>query len=351
MSLMKTRLVTLAIPVLGIAGAVVGLAGLFDPAGRAEASPAPVPQEKFRVAGRDFESREAFLAGGRRCDTPIPTENQVLRSRRAAAAVRKVAGASRGLDPSNETTVRVCFHVIHKGDEGKLARGQLDKQVEVLNKAYTGSGLKFATESVDFTDVAGTDDEDWYTMGHGSPEERAAKRALGRDPKQFLNFYTADLSDSLLGWATFPSDLAGDPEIDGVVVLNTSLPAADGGPNPDGGPFGLGQTASHEAGHWVGLYHTFQGFPDPCDTPGDEVDDTPPHRGNSGCPGTAPDSCPGGGADPIHNYMNYTDDACMTEFTPGQIRRAREQMTTFRPLLFSIPADTRTAIRRAAAGR
>ncbi|KAG8684482.1 low affinity high capacity ammonium permease, partial [Ceratobasidium sp. 394] len=63
---------------------------------------------------------------------------------------------------------------------------------------------------------------------------------------------------------------------------------------------------------------------------GDSVDDTPPEsRPAFGCPANR-DSCSGGGVDPIHNYMDYTDDSCMFEFTPGQIERFKSQLATYR---------------------
>jgi hypothetical protein len=168
-------------------------------------------------------------------------------------------------------------------------------------------------------------------MTPGSRNEQQAKAALVVNPTGSLNFYTAAPGQNLLGWATFPWSLAGNPNMDGVVVHYGSLP---------GGylsPYNLGGTGSHEVGHWVGLYHTFQGGcgTTDCANSGDGVCDTPAQgTATSGCP-NGKDTCASAGLDPIHNYMDYSTDICYNQFTTGQDARADFMMSTYRPVVGS----------------
>ncbi|KAF9450893.1 metalloprotease [Macrolepiota fuliginosa MF-IS2] len=221
-------------------------------------------------------------------------------------------------------TIPVYFHVIQKDTTlsgGNIPDSQITNQISVMNSAYTGSGLTFSLAGIDHTTNA-----NWFsTVGPSGSAQTSMKSSLRKGGANALNVYTVGFASGsgagLLGYSTFPSSYSGNPTDDGCVILYSSLPGGTAV------PYDLGQTLTHEAGHWVGLYHTFQGG---CSGSGDSVSDTPAEASSAfGCP-TGRDTCTSAGVDPIHNYMDYTDDSCMTQFTPGQFARLQSQMLTYR---------------------
>ncbi|KAI0296333.1 hypothetical protein B0F90DRAFT_1820010 [Multifurca ochricompacta] len=146
--------------------------------------------------------------------------------------------------------------------------------MDVLNSAYADSGLSFNFAGSDYTE-----NTEWFdNASPGTQQQTDMKQALRLGGVADLNIYTVGFTsgERLLGYATFPDKYESDPTDDGVVLLYSSLP--DAGPPP----FNEGMTAVHEAGHWLGLYHTFQ---DGCDGEGDYVYDTPSEAEPAfGCP-------------------------------------------------------------------
>ena len=232
--------------------------------------------------------------------------------------------APAGIAARTGGTINVYFHVINNGTglaNGDVPDSQIADQIAVLNAAYAATGWSFTLASTDRTTSAA-----WYTVTQGSSAESQVKAALRRGSADDLNIYTANIGGGLLGWATFPSGYASNPSLDGVVALYSSLPGGTAA------PYNLGDTVTHEVGHWMGLYHTFQGG---CNaTKGDYVSDTPAEKSPAfGCP-VGRDSCRKGKGsdelDPINNFMDYTDDSCMDRFSPGQDTRMDAQFTAFR---------------------
>jgi hypothetical protein len=234
---------------------------------------------------------------------------------------------ARGGEASRTGTVNVnvYFHVItNTSGQGNVSDAQIANQIAVLNNAYSGATggantiYRFTLVSTDRTA-----NNTWYTTTGGTAE-RQMKTALRRGGAADLNFYTNNMGGGLLGWATFPWSYASDPIMDGVVCLYASLPGGSAS------PYNLGDTGTHEVGHWVGLYHTFQGG---CTGNGDFVSDTAAEKSPaSGCP-TGRDTCPSkAGLDPIDNFMDYSIDSCMFKFTAGQGARADSLTLQYRGL-------------------
>ena len=219
--------------------------------------------------------------------------------------------------------INVYFHVINKGtglSNGDISNTQIRNQINVLNNAFASTGWSFSLVSTDRTT-----NETWYNNCYGSAES-AMKTALRKGSADDLNFYTCNPSGGILGYATFPSSYNSRPSLDGVVVLYSSLPGGSAV------PYNEGDTGTHEVGHWMGLYHTFQGgCARSATNGGDYVADTAAEKSPAyGCP-AGRDTCTNlVGLDPVTNFMDYTDDACMYQFTSGQDSRMDSQFTAYR---------------------
>jgi hypothetical protein len=280
----------------------------------------------------DFSGKvgKKFAPEGRNCGTREMTEEEVVAiDAYTRSVVDQLRSSGRFDVAANATgaTVNVYFHVITKTNgTGNISDTMINNQIKVLNDAYNG-----ATGGVDtnfnfvLAGVTRTANDTWFAAAYGSTTETQLKTALRQGSADDLNFYTWQPSSGELGWATFPSSYSSNPKRDGVVCDWRTLPGGSFS------PYNEGDTGTHEVGHWVGLYHTFQNG---CNGSGDGVSDTPAEKSAAwGCP-TGRDSCTTGknaaGIDPIENFMDYTDDYCMYKFSAGQASRADSYWAAYR---------------------
>jgi hypothetical protein len=249
----------------------------------------------------------------------IADRNGVIREKDTGQVVGEMPKKAVGAAPASlSVEVPIWFHVITDGSLGNLTDRQLRSQVSVMNGAFSGTGFSYTLAGTTRTDNA-----TWYASRSGGAEH-AMKQALKVSGDNVMNVYTTS-GGAYLGWAYLPeiTDTA-QAYLDGIVIDWRTVPGAS---DEYEGLYDEGDTLVHEAGHWLNLEHTFYGQ---CNKSGDYVDDTPPQKNPSfGCP-IGKDTCPAPGLDPIHNYMDYSDDPCLTEFTAGQSQRMRDAWLLWR---------------------
>ncbi len=280
------------------------------------------PQAAACASGHSDAAANARVRQGSKKAEPQPFKGTADENAKLVDTATLAAGS---------TTVPTYFHIVlpaaEKDNGSTVAEDRMKtmvtNQVAVLNEAYAGRAggtpsvatpFKYTLLSVDISY-----NDAWYVVVPGAVEKemKAATRIGG---KNALNVWTANIGDELLGWATFPSKRIGTD--DGVVILDESMPGGTAG------KYSLGDTLPHEVGHWLALFHTFQGG---CNGKGDSVADTAAEaQPQFDCPVGADSCAKSPGVDPIHNYMDYTQDSCMYQFTAGQVARMSDAWTQYR---------------------
>ena len=251
----------------------------------------------------------------------------------AADAARVVALKSRrGSQKAGALiTIRTYVHVLHDGPEGRLSERTIRDQIAVLNAAYATRGFRFEMAA---SVARQSESRITPTTPRGSTTMRSRyKTALKEGSGDDLNIYT-NSGAGFLGYAYYPTIVGSAFEVlDGVVLAYGTLPGANqpGISDIPGFIYNLGDTGMHEVGHYLGLAHTFEGK---CSTYNDGVDDTPAEKSPDFYCTVGRNSCKDGNAllslDPIHNFMDYSDDLCLIEFTAGQAERMSLQWALYR---------------------
>ena len=300
---------------LALAGTVVPAQAALPTADRGPAcfEPSSIGAGAAARGGQGFGDRD------HRDITPAQQRAIEARTDKILANKGKPGTGGGGGGVAQAGNVPVYVHVMADANgAGDVSDSQISQQIAVLNKTYGGQESGTASNTGFTFTLAGVDryyNTQWH-QDKSSSTYRSQTRQGGADA---LNIWLVDFA--YLGIATFPWDYNRNPGVDGIRVHFDSLP---GGSIAN---YNLGETATHEAGHWLGLYHTFQGG---CTSTNDEVGDTPAQgSATNGCP-EGRDSCSLSGLDPIHNYMDYSYDSCYTEFTSGQTARMQQMFGAYR---------------------
>jgi hypothetical protein len=314
----------------------------------------------IQLAGHVYPNTHAYLtspefqAEGGRCGTErAPVLSPVIAQ---SDCTEQITHINVDYNDNRTFVVQVAFHIVSDtSGTGNITDAQVQSQIDILNQDYEAqpnthgapgndAKIKFVLARFDpmgnpTTGITRTMNTAYFNEGEPNGNS-PMKVALAWDATRYLNVYSSNLDiDMLLGYSTFPQEEAGQPD-DGVVLEYQSV-----GLNPAYAPYDLGASATHEIGHYFGLFHPFQAPDSPSNatgctgnnnTPyqqGDLISDTPRDKmSHSGCTPTPSECGDAGKMVPIENYMEYTDDSCMTTFTPEQINRARCGIVNYRTI-------------------
>jgi hypothetical protein len=184
---------------------------------------------------RSLVQANSSSAGLTRCGTP----DWELSSRDETILRNKMAAALKTIDKSFPTVIiPVSFQVISNGQMGNIPQKFVTDQIDVMNAAFAPHQFQFQLRETVRTDNA--------ALSNACSSRAESFKAQLRKPvdgPNVLYIYTCPLN-GLLGYATLPTEAAEFPLIDGIVIRDQSLP---GGSTAN---FNLGQTATHEIGHW-----------------------------------------------------------------------------------------------------
>lgn len=261
-------------------------------------------------------------------------------------------------NPQKESVVKiipVVVHIIHDNWSGDISDAQVEDGIAVLNEDFRRLNSDTGQTRSVFKPYA-ADSEFEFRLAKIDPNGNCTKGIVrvnspltnnANDNVKSLSYWPSNKyfnvwlvksiennsgQGTILGYAQFPG--FGSWNTYGVVVRNDQWGRI-------GSSFSDGRTATHEVGHCLGLFHTFQGgCGSNCSNSGDQVCDTPPTANATyGC-STTQNTCSNDASGPspystdvpdqIENYMSY--DACQNMFTLGQKARMQAVINNYSQL-------------------
>ncbi|HRI59988.1 MAG TPA: M43 family zinc metalloprotease, partial [Saprospiraceae bacterium] len=253
-------------------------------------------------------------------------------------ALESSAQQQKGALPSY--VIPVVVHIVHQNGAENISDAQVLQGIQHLNAAFANSGY------YDNGDGAATPFS--FCLARRKPDGTATgginrvvspltemtvetqdidlKNLVRWDPTQYVNIWvvkeisSVSVGSGVAGYAYLPS--AHGQDFDGIVMEANWFGSSPANTT----------VLIHEMGHYLGLYHTFEGgcANNDCVQDGDRVCDTPPDQSTAWTPcGTIQNTCTtdanSGFAtdqnDMTINYMDYATSSCYNAFTVGQSDR------------------------------
>lgn len=240
--------------------------------------------------------------------------------------------------PRENRVLTVVVHVVWRNDEENISIERIKSQMEVLNQDFNKKNNRLdqvpdvfkpfvADVGIEFC-LANKDPQGNPTTGITRRKTQVEQIGLtdnyyqfskggqdNWDPKEYINIWVVSFGNSeIQGYASFPGQ---DPNAKDGIVMNYKYFGHKMGALE---PHNLGSSLTHEMGHYFGLEHPWGAkINDDC-SEDDNIDDTPLQNGpTEGCPSFPnPDECTQGNGIMFMNFMDYSDDDCLSMFTEGQ---------------------------------
>ena len=301
-------------------------------------------------------STDAYLETLKRQDPGF--EKRSLQTQQAIQQLMRQRPTGQAMQQAT-ITIPVVFHVVYRAGSENISEAQVLSQLEVLNQDFRRLNAD-TTQTPDYFQPLAADTRIEFCLAivdpNGNPTSGITRTQTTKESfnyfsdqikssanggidawntRQYLNIWIGNLGTSSIGYASSPDAL---PDRDGVVLHYRTVGAPPY--NNSLWAYNKGRTATHEVGHWLGLKHIW-GNGMTCND-SDDIDDTPNQfTQTDGCPSGIVLSCDNGPYGNMwQNYMDYSDDACMSLFTKGQAAYMQGILQTARSSLFESTACT-----------
>lgn len=264
-------------------------------------------------------ARRLLLLVGLSLTFVVVRAQEVRRCAVPVAAAQVLSGRTAAEDAGADVYLPVVIHVLYRMAEQNITDAQVQSQLRVFNEDFNRRNADTTQTLSVFQRVAASARIHFYLVKvnrvattHGpfaNDDVHYSDRggADAWDASQYLNVWVCDLTDGVFGYGTPPGTA---PEKDGIVIDYQYF----GRTGTVAAPYDKGRTATHEAGHWLGLKHPWGDVGGCGDDDG--IDDTPAQE--SGSHGCQLDRTSCGGLNMVQNFMDLSYDGCMNLFTKGQ---------------------------------